>query len=111
MPRSFQATSGSLSFIKLVCTGATFNTGDDRVVGSDLEVALRTIATRATVVIAQVPSGATTELHVALENAGYWDLEGNQTFTALEAAIVAASAAVSGNISGVVATAGVFTVA
>lgn len=105
VPTSYQSTAGSLTFLTLTCTGATFLTGDASVPGSDLELTLQTIATRATVVIAR--ASAETVLHVALENAGFWDIEGDGTFTALETAVNAAST----NISAVVVAAGNFSVA
>lgn len=109
MPTSYQNLTGRLVFLKLTCTGATFTTGDAYVVGSDLDVVLTTLATRGTVVIANA-SGPTI-LNVAIENNGSWDIEGDGSYTALEAAIVAASTAVSGNISAAAVVGGAFTVA
>jgi hypothetical protein len=102
VPTSFQATAGRLSYLKLTCTGATFLTGDANVPGSDLELVLKTIGTRATVVISN--ASAETILHVAIENAGSWDVEGDGTYTELESAVNAAST----NISAVTVVTGAF---
>jgi hypothetical protein len=104
-PLSFQTTAGSLTFLKIACTGGTF-LDEGSVVGSDLELVLSTIGLRSTVVISNAISN--TAIHVAIENAGEWDVEGDASFTELEAAILEATSA---SITVVAVTPGTFQLA
>lgn len=65
--KEFVSVAGSLQYIKVVSTGATYN-DELGVVNSDLESVLRIIAQKGTIVIFDVENDTT--IHFAMENAG-----------------------------------------